>query len=346
MSSAIVMAAHVFGQEPVMRAAFDLGSGSIKIQEGIVDPVQGVVKESVLATYTPVPLMEDVHAHGNRISPEAEEKVLKVLRDYQKQALEIAAMKGYTSVEMTGAASAVFRKATNGEEVLQRLQRELGISFALLPQELEGKLGFLNARALFPDVPEASLISWDSGNGSFQMTAQDRVYEGPLGHGNVRILLATEVRKAAQLKSHESGNPITEDEAVLLAEKIKALLPEHAEWLKHQLASPETTIGTYGDGESIFAVVAQALSESKEPVKERVITLADVKAVCDAYIGKEDSALSEKDLHMKTVTSAVHLKAMMEHFGVNQIHYKRSVGNTLGMLIAPELWLNNTDDHQ
>jgi hypothetical protein len=46
-------------------------------------------------------------------------------------------------------------------------------------------------------------------------------------------------------------------------------------------------------------------------------------------------------LHCKTLTSALHLSAVMQHFGIHLIHYKRSIGNTPGMLIAPSLWEEN-----
>ena len=72
---------------------------------------------------------------------------------------------------MVGCATAVFRSAENGEEVLERVRSEIEIDVQMVSQELEGRLGFLTAKAVGPaDVKAEELIAWDSGGGSFQIT--------------------------------------------------------------------------------------------------------------------------------------------------------------------------------
>lgn len=328
-----------------MRAAIDFGSGAIKIQMSVVDPVKNcIVGEPLLAKYVGIWLTEDVATHG-RISDKKAEESFKILSDLKAEAEKVAAQAGDLSVQFTGIATAVFRKAENGNEMLKKFEEELGIQFRILSQDDEGMLGFMTAQAIFPEASEASLLAWDSGNGSFQMTVKQddsyTVYQGPLGHGNVRVLLSKEIRNGPVLKDGEYGNPVMRDEAVELAAKIKLLLPPVPVWLEQRLNSEEMFVATFGDGESIFALTARAhmhLKGSKEPVREAVVSLEDVQNVIDTYIGSSDDALLSEGLHRKTVTCAIHLSALMQHFGIGAIHYKTSIGNTPGMLIAPELW--------
>lgn len=181
--------------ENIVRAAIDFGSGVVKIQMVEIDTEENrIVGESLLAKYIPLGLTEDVATHDGLISEEMKQKAISILHGFKEEALNAAAREGYSEVEFTGIATAVFRKAQNGSDLLQIFEENLGIRFQILPQEEEGKLGFLTAKALYPNTPEASLLAWDSGNGSFQMTTKEgenyQIYQGPLGHGTVRVLLS------------------------------------------------------------------------------------------------------------------------------------------------------------
>lgn len=329
-----------------VRAAIDFGSGAVKIQMAVVDIEENrIIGQPLIAKYVPLGLTEDVATHGGRISEEMAQKALSILRGFKEEALMAADREGYNAMQFTGVATAVFRKAQNGNSLLQIFEEQLGIRFQILPQDEEGKLGFLTAEALYPDVSETSLLAWDSGNGSFQMTIKEgenhQIYQGPLGHGTVRVLLSKEIRNGSILQTHESGNPVLQEEAIELTQKINFLLPPIPDWLHERLNSDKIVIATFGDGESIFALTAQALANLngiKEPVQQATISFSDVQRVIDAYLEQEDEVFNAAGLHCKTLTSALHLSAVMQHFGMQVIQYKRSIGNTPGMLIAPQLW--------
>ncbi len=341
-----LVAQDVKSSQPALRAAIDFGSGAVKIQMAIVDTeTNRMVGKPLLAKYVPLDLSEDVAAHDGYISEEMSTKALSILNELKEEALVVAHREGHTSMQFTGVATAVFRKAHNGSLLLLRFNEQLGIRFQVLPQDKEGELGFLTAKILYPCVPERSLLAWDSGNGSFQMTSKGgenyRIYQGPLGHGTVRVILSEEIRKGPILKPYESGNPILQEEAEELMEKIQGLLPSIPEWLHEQLHSNQTVIVTFGDGESIFALTAQAIAHlngTEELVLQDSISFSDVQRVINTYLGQEDETFNAIGLHRKTVTSALHLSALMQHFGIERIHYKRSIGNTPGMLIEPRLY--------
>lgn len=329
-----------------VRTAIDFGSGAVKIQMVEVDTEENrIVGESLLAKYVPLGLTEDVATHDGRISEEMKHKAISILHGFKEEALDAAARAGHDQIEFTGIGTAVFRKAQNGSDLLQIFEKTLGIRFQILPQDEEGKLGFLTAKALYPTTPEALLLAWDSGNGSFQITAREgenyQIYQGPLGHGTVRVLLSKEIRNGPILQTHESGNPVLKEEAAQLTQRIKEHLTSIPDWLKEKLNSDEILIATFGDGESIFALVSQALAYldgAKEPVQQAMISFSDVQRVIDTFIEQGDEIFIAASLHCKTLTSAIHLSAVMEHFGIQVIHYKRSIGITPGMLIAPQLW--------
>jgi exopolyphosphatase/pppGpp-phosphohydrolase len=334
-----------------IRAAIDFGSGAVKIQIAEVDTEENrIVGETLLAKYIPLGLTEDVATHNGFISEEMAQKAISILRGFKEDALNAAISNGYDEIQFTAIATAVFRKAQNGHDLLKIFEEILGISFQILPQEEEGKLGFLTARALYPNVQKDFLLAWDSGNGSFQMTAIKeadlyQIYQGPLGHGTVRVLLSKDIRRGAILQTHESGNPVLKKEAVELTQRIKELLAPVPDWLQEKLNSRNTVVTTFGDGESIFALVAQALAYldgKKEPVQQALVSFSDVHKVIDAFIEQGDEFFIAAGLHGKTLTSAIHLSALMEYFGIQEIHYKRSIGNTSGMLIAPQLWKEGT----
>ena len=70
-----------------------------------------------------------------------------------------------------GIATAVFRRASNGEAHLSRVNSELGLGLQIISQQLEGELGYLSAQAGLgaAGLPPGGLVAWDSGGGSFQM---------------------------------------------------------------------------------------------------------------------------------------------------------------------------------
>jgi len=326
-------------KEESLRAAIDFGSGSIKIQTALIDPSgQKVVGEPLMLKYVPLSLSEDVALHEGRISIEMQQKAKEILTQFKEEALEAAASKGYPNVAFSGIATAVFRKAENGQDLLQNIEKDLGIHFQILSQEEEGKLGFSNARILYPEIAEEDLLVWDSGNGSFQITEKMgntyKIYQGPLGHGTVRVLLSKEIRGGKVLESHISGNPVQMDEAPQLAQGIESLLPAIPSWLQDKLNSKKTVIATFGDGESIFALVSRALEKSNGDT----ITQTEVKKVLGMSLGQDDDFFDSRGLHRKTGTSALLVSSIMEHFNMQAIHYKTAVGNTSGILVLPDFW--------
>jgi uncharacterized protein (DUF952 family) len=261
-----------------------------------------------------------------------------ILGKFKEEALAAAASKGCHHVEFAGIATAVFRKAENGKDLLQKIEKDLGIHFQILSQDEEGKIGFLSAKILYPEIGEENLLAWDSGNGSFQITAKIgdtyKIYQGPLGHGTVRVLLSKEIRGGKVFEGHVSGNPVQMNEAPQIVQGIENLLPEIPSWLQDKLNSKKTVVVTFGDGESIFALVSRALGKSSGDTIARL----EVQKVLEMSLDRDDDFFDSNSLHRKTGTSALLVSSIMDHFDMQTIHYKTAVGNTSGILNLPGLW--------
>lgn len=172
VSFALMVGVATLPAQTAARAAIDWGSGAIKINSSLIDlESQQIVGESLLSDYVLLDLTEDVANLGS-IGPEMAQKGMTILAGLKEQTLAAAAEAGFSEVEFSGVATAAFRKASNGHELLDHVTQELGIPFQILSQEAEGRLGYLTAMALYPTVPRQSLVAYDSGNGSFQITAQ------------------------------------------------------------------------------------------------------------------------------------------------------------------------------
>jgi len=331
----------------VARAAIDFGSGALKIQVSIVDPESNcIIGDPLIAKYVGLDLTEDVAAHDGWISEAKQQQSLEALERFKEETLAAVAQYGNLPLEFSGVATAVFRKAYNGLELLQKFEQQLGIRFQILTQEDEGIVGFRTGKAIFSEIPDNNLLVWDSGNGSFQFTAKDEtfynVYQGPLGHGTARILLSKDIRNGPALQPYESVNPISSVEAEKLENHICALLPSIPDWLQDKLADDNGVVVTFGDAESIFAVVAKALALAKGDNRvhhdHAVIKFVEVQSVIDAYLDQTDEMFDSREIHRKTLTSAILLSTIMKHFKVQSIHYHKAIGNTAGMLISPQLW--------
>lgn len=329
-----------------VRAAIDFGSGAVKYQVGIVDTDDNkIVGEPLLIKQVSLNLTEDVAANGGSISEAMEKQGMIILSALKDEAQVAASQIGQSDVKFAGIATAVFRKAPNGPALLQRFEDELGIHFQILSQEEEGVLGYMTAKVLYPEVPEEDIIAWDNGNGSFQLTgkvgdAYTR-YQGPTGYGTVRVILSKDIRNGAVLQPHESGNPVSVQECDELARRVQDLLSPTPAWIMIKLASEKTIVVTYGNSVTLFGCLAESklVGEGiQNPSQEVTVNRADLKKMIGTYMGKPDAVFDAVGIYNRTLTAAVYALTLMEHLGIEVIHYKKTIGNTSALLIYTPLW--------
>lgn len=314
--------------EVTTRAAFDLGSGKFKLLVAEVDSNNKIVREKY-SKMIDIKLGEVFQASGEKklLDEKIQKEALTVLKNLKIEA------EGFGAKEFSGISTAVFRKANNGLALLEQLIRETGVSLVCASAEEEGVIGFKTAVALAPEFSEESIVSWDSGNGSFQIAAKEngeyKVYEGTLGNSTVAKKLVEEIR--GQKYVDGAMNPISLQEC----EHLSSLLANEIQiptWLQKKLEDTQTEVISIGDHDSIFAVAASALQKNH-------YTFDEVNKSIQELAGSSSEKLEEINHFPEAVlTRLVLLKTVMEKFGISKVTYKPSAGSLLGVVTYQPLW--------
>lgn len=232
-------AAAARGSNVVRRASFDIGSGMSKMQVSDVDLSAGRVVATLFAEEREVLFAADWKASGERseLSEEIQKRGLEVLGGLRQIAGELGA------TQMRGVATEVFRKASNGGLYLERVAQQLGIHATVIAQTEEARLGWLTAVAALPPGNDASkVVAWDSGGGSFQVSArpggQEVVcYNGAWGSTVATEALMTRIQGVDYMGGGSSPNPVSADQARRLIEAIRATMEPPPSWLVELLRS-------------------------------------------------------------------------------------------------------------
>lgn len=158
------------------RAAFDIGSGSTKLQctdckivrwgNGSYD-YEVIPIHDVFSAEIPVQFGADLMRSGDGLlSEEIQQRGLNVFLSLKSEAKEVGA------TEFSAIATEVFRRASNGAEYLDRL-RATGVPISLVSQTTEAVLGYQSVQCLMKRMTAADGIErsescvWDSGGTLF-----------------------------------------------------------------------------------------------------------------------------------------------------------------------------------
>lgn len=151
----------------VRRAAFDIGSGSTKLQcsdcELMIDPYTSAVTQTrilkdLYGIERPVQFGADLKCSSDgKLSKRIQQEGLAVFKELKSEADALGAS------EFHAIATEVFRKAANGAEYLESIQ-DLGVHVTILTQEMEAELGFGSVQAVLAvNGGSPAQCVWDSG---------------------------------------------------------------------------------------------------------------------------------------------------------------------------------------
>ena len=311
--------------EIIRRAAFDFGSGKIKVQVADVDTESHKILQSLYAEDIVVQLSEDAAQHPEgQFSEKIKKQAIAATQSLKQKALALGA------VEFSGVATEAYRKAPNSKELIAKYLSDLDIPVKIISQTEEGKSGFLALIAetnLDPD----QVISWDIGGGSFQVTYLDdegniQVYMAPFGRSTAKNAIIRYV-KAGDPSTMSSPNPMSRAdwEASLLF--FDEALPKVPEELAQKLKRCDV----------------QLIGISAHPGKLRNVKAyhsTDIVIVLEERLNKSDSELAE--IH-KSPTYAISELALvysiMQKLDVRTVNYVRTIsGSSSAVLIAEEYW--------
>ncbi|MGK3141027.1 Ppx/GppA phosphatase family protein [Pantoea sp. C2G6] len=193
-----------------IRAGLDMGSGTTKIAVARVNVCQQRIEQLLYQDQRAVAWNEALaHAADNQLNSSITHAGAAALRELLTQAQR------FHPQRISGVATAVFRHASNGQAVVEALQRQAGVPLTIISQQQEAKLGFLSAKAALndPTLRDDQLLVWDIGGGSMQMTAWQQqagepvaeIYQGKLASVTLKNFI---LRVLKNQPDAASPNPI------------------------------------------------------------------------------------------------------------------------------------------
>ena len=309
----------------VRRAAIDIGSAETKLTIADVDTAAHKIMQIYYQEYRSVELRKDLAAsQDGSLSLQIENRLIETLNNYKTATVALMPK------EWFGIGTAVFRKASNGQEILDRIKQATGISIHLATQAEEGQIGFQSAVAT-SGLAADQVIAWDSGSGSFQITTLNGEHIDMYGAEFALVpaleVLTTEIR-GKTFNQENSPNPILFEEVDLLANIIQnEKLPPVPNWL----TETQKTLVSFGGETSIFSMGQIATGKHK-------FTRDELWNAIKHVAGKPDEALSIFPEPHKTVVGLTLLYSVMNHCNINAMEYAKTNGGCEGLLIINNYW--------
>lgn len=293
------------------RAGLDIGSGTTKIAVARVNVCQLRI-EKVLYQDQRAVAWNDALAHSadNQLNPLIVQEGAAALQQL------VAHAQHFHPQRVSGVATAVFRNASNGQAVIEQLQRQSGAQISIISQQQEAKLGFLSARAALndPAIRDDQLLVWDIGGGSMQMTAWRQqagkrvadIYQGRLASVTLKNYILTVLKNSPAAKS---PNPIGSWRQSVLRFVQFYAANEVSPQIK-QAVSGRRVIGIGGvHGFSI---------RNQLPGKPNSYTLATLRQLSQQQVWKGDSELSG-DYRATDVSNLLLVEGYMQALNINEV---------------------------
>lgn len=286
-------------------AAFDIGSGAIKVQVANVE--NGEIRSVLFTDMVQVPLREDLaKSLDGRLSDEIQNKTVNAIVDLMKK------VQLYHPSVCMGFGTAAFREAINGKELAEKIQAKTGLTVRIISQEEEAKLGYLSA------ARENTDVVWDLGGGSFQMATNT-----PSGfsffNGNIGKVSMKKAILRIQNKNEGSPNPISKQDATLAHEWIQKELQASSKEFREKISS---TV--------ILAVGINPMWGIKtEFTQDDVLrAISDLLNCDDSAIRTKYSLSPDKNSEHYLVSNLILAYGIMQAFGIQSVRY---VGNDGGI---------------
>lgn len=309
----------------VRRAAFDFGSGKIKVQVADVDTTSQQILTTLYSEAIIVRLSEDLaHQSDGKFSQAIMVQAVEVARTLKQAAVKFGAE------EFCGVATEAYRVALNGQDLVNLYLNELSIPAKIISQDAEGKFGFL---ALLQETKlnPAQTICWDIGGGSFQITYLNKEgrlqsYKGPFGRASIKNAIITHV-KHQNPQEVSTPNPMNNDEWLAALAYFDTALPEVPEDLRDKLNQPDV----------------QLVGISAHPERLRALgsyQSKDVLMALNDRLNKRDEELSaEHHSPNMAIGELVIIHGLMTALDVDQVaYYRTNGGSTSGLLVSHEHW--------
>lgn len=309
----------------VRRAAFDFGSGKIKLQVADVDTARREIVNPIYADAKIVLLSEDLATNQEgQLSEEIQAKALKAAKKLKKKALALGA------IEFAGLATEAYRKAPNGQVLIDKYLTQLGIPVKMIPQTEEGRLGFL-ALVAENKLDPTQVVVWDIGGGSLQVTYLDddsnlQVYMAPFGRITTKNAIIQFIKRD-DLAKVASPNPMNKQQWQQALNYFQAVLPQPPESLLRKLKNSKV----------------QLIGIAAHPEKLRILgnyNESDIQTLLEERLNKTDEELSKTlESPSTAISELVLVQSILKKLQAHSVHYIRtSSGSSSALLTDEAFW--------
>ncbi len=303
----------------VRRAAFEFGSGSIRVQVADVDTETGAILRTVHSESALVRLSDDLITQSDKkFSKEIQDTAINIAKKLKERAIELNAK------EFQGIATEAYRVASNGELLTGRYSEELGVPVTVISQEEEGRLGFLALVSEY-NLDPFKILCWDTGGGSLQISYMEengemKVYKAPLGISTTKSAVRHIKKEASTL------NPLSQEESQLAFEHLKSLLPGAPKELLEKLKQKDA---------KLIAICAHPATLKSLGT----YTLEDVEKAIINSLDKTDEDLILENQKPFDSTQLLLVKAIMQTIDADEVTYlSTSNGSTQSLLTLKDYW--------
>ena len=309
------------------RAAFDIGSGQIKMLLSDVDVTANKIVKVLIVEHVNVGLREDLaKSLDGRLSTDIQNKTVESITGLMKKSAPFHP-DSYHAV-----ATESLRLAKNGEELIERIKVEMGLPITIISQKEEGTLGFISAVSK-AEVDLKRAVVWDFGGGSTQITTSCddhySIYQGKFGSVPTKNAVLKIQGKDAAIRT---PNPISQSEMERAVQLIAESANEVPKELKEKLSQSDVVVLGIGINP------LWGLPQSETYDRERIL------AELTARLNLDDDAVATKDSIQKAyadrrVSNLILVYGMMKALNLHEIHYVETPGaNAIGLLLSPQYW--------
>lgn len=291
-----------------VRAGFDIGSGSTKILVAETDVCTKKVVKILLDRTEKVEFQEDLNRSNDKtLSKTVIDHGLMVLRQMKSDALALG------TKSFRGYATAAFRTAGNGLDVVSFYSQRLNLNLRVVSQDEEGIIGLRGVSALIDKSP-SEIVVWDIGGGTQEIVANAQgastIYKGVVASVGFKDLVIQQIKQQNPDKV-KSPNPMTQTEvqsAILAARKLARSVDRG---IRETLLQPTTEVIGIG-GVHWYSVRGRTGAKD-------TFTQEDIRTALAKYVGKSDFDLNSNYAETE-VTNLALVLGYMEELGVSAVH--------------------------
>jgi exopolyphosphatase/guanosine-5'-triphosphate,3'-diphosphate pyrophosphatase len=266
------------------RAAFDIGSGSIKLKvKDVVFEMDNTLYRKVInGDYHRRVDFEDSlsHSSGGVIPPDVVDEGVNALKELKTIAIELGATR------FCGVATGAFRKAANRDLVLQKFSEAVGIIFTIVSSDEEAALAF-QAAEVFSEFDPENLVVWDIGASTMSISGMTlegdlETYGGSLASTRLRNDVIRSIQGMG--KNVKTPNPLNKRDA-----DIAVLLVQS----EAQSSVPRSLVERIGMEDTVVAGVGPVHSLSVKPqfLKNEVYSVRAVENALSRNLNLSDEEI-------------------------------------------------------